>query len=419
MVHIHPRIERKKVSLGHIPYNSETNLDRLPMSAVLSIIQLSFHAGVDVLDQSQPAAKLWRSSLEFVSTIPGFKHLHWAPVNWEQGQALGQTVIILIEWDSGLAWKRFQYSMGFSLLLGYLSGDLSNRCVQLELPFEVRASDCMLELISFQFPSLGVELSDAQVWERKQSFKNKWDSIFRLIEDNHHAELIACCGDWLERDSSTENRNFVGLLFWKSSIQTERLQRLLEINSQVSALTGLAHTVISFVTKRLHHESSDTLKPQELVSPPTSIQTNYKHPILNLPVTRHYNIATSGNQVHPDPVQVNTREQAKLKQRICAGPRRFWYPMGSISQHSMPEEPVLNDCQQSMIEMVSFRMQTDDSRAAQLFKEFRINLWKLGDSPLLRWGAEMDNAGGHRQISLLLGMHVFPTDLLPCLDGSD
>lgn len=156
------------------------------------------------------------------------------------------------------------------------------------------------------------------------------------------------CGDWLERDSSNENRNFVGLVFWKSSIQMERLQRLLETNNQVSALAGLADTVISFTTKPLHHESSDTLKPQELVSPPTSIQTKY-NPILNLPITRRYNIATSGNQVHPDPVQMKTREQAKLKQRICAGPGRFWYPMGSISQYSMPEEPALNDCQKSMI----------------------------------------------------------------------
>lgn len=64
-------------------------------------------------------------------------------------------------------------------------------------------------------------------------------------------------------------------------------------------------------------------------------------------------------------------------------------------------------------------MQTDDFRAAQLFKELRINLWKLGDSPLLRWGAGMDNTGGYRQISLLLGMRVFPTDLLPYLYESN
>ena len=53
---------------------------------------------------------------------------------------------------------------------------------------------------------------------------------------------------------------------------------------------------------------------------------------------------------------MKTREQAKLKKRICAGLGCFWYTMGSISQHSMPEEPVLNDCQKSTIEMVSIIM---------------------------------------------------------------
>ena len=405
----HPRIETKKVSLSRIPYDSDTNLDRLPTSVVLSIIQLSFQAGVDMLDQLQPAATLWRSSLEYVSTIPGFRSLHWAPVN--QGQAPAQTVMILIEWDSGLAWKQFQCSMGFSLLLGYLSGDSFNRCIQLELPTEISRSDCILELISYQFPSIGVDLSSAQIRERKQSFKNQWDSTFQHIFDNNHAELISYRGDWLERDFGSENRNFIGLLFWKSSMQAGGLQWLLDANAhsisgQISALTQLADTVVSFFTKQLHHESSDTLKPQELVSLPASIQTNYKHPILNLPVTRCCNITTMGNQAHPDPVQMKTREQAKLKQRICTGPGGSWYPMAAISQHSMPRKPALNGPQESMIEMVSFCMQTNDSQAVQLFKELRMNLWKLRDSPLLRSGAEVDkNAGSYSQISLLLGMY--------------
>ena len=82
----HPRLETKKVSLSRVPYDLDTNLDRLLTSVVLSIVQLSFHAGVDMLDQSQPAATLWRSFLGFVSTIPGLQNLHWAPVNREQAQ---------------------------------------------------------------------------------------------------------------------------------------------------------------------------------------------------------------------------------------------------------------------------------------------------------------------------------------------
>lgn len=251
--------------------------------------------------------------------------------------------MVLIEWDSGLAWKRFQYSVGFSLLLGYLSGDSFNRCIQLELPAEIRRSDCILELIDYQFLSIGVDLSSAQAPEWKQSFKNQWDSTFRHIIDNNHAELISSCGDWLERDFRSESQNFVGLLFWKSNMQADGLQRLLDANtnsisSQVSALAELADTVVSFFTKRFHHESSDTLKPQELVSLSASRQTNYKHPILNLPVSRRYNIATTGNRTHPDPVQMKTREQTKLKQRInaLAAIGILWEPSISITCSGSP-----------------------------------------------------------------------------------
>lgn len=60
--------------------------------------------------------------------------------------------------------------------------------------------------------------------------------------------------------------------------------------------------------------------------------------------------------------------------------------MGTINQHNMLWKPTLNNSQESMIEMVSFCMQTNDSQAARLFKVLQMNLWRLGDSPLLRWG---------------------------------
>lgn len=97
MIHAQVKI---KPSLHKIPYDSRRDEDELPPAPILSILQFTFRSGVDLGDTSQPVSTLWRSSLEFVSTIPGFQGLHWAQVNQESAS---QLIIILIQWDSGLA----------------------------------------------------------------------------------------------------------------------------------------------------------------------------------------------------------------------------------------------------------------------------------------------------------------------------
>lgn len=57
--------------LRNIAYNSK-EANRLPEDAVLSILHITFHPGVDVTEPSQLAYVLWQKSLKFVSTVPCF-----------------------------------------------------------------------------------------------------------------------------------------------------------------------------------------------------------------------------------------------------------------------------------------------------------------------------------------------------------
>ena len=398
----HQTIEAKP-SLAGISYSSTTDTDWPLANPVVSIVQLIFHPNVDVNDQKQPVATLWRSSLEYVSTIPGFQTLHWAPVK----QSPTQCLILLIQWDSGLAWKRFQCSLGFSMLLGYLSPGQFNRCLQLELPADMINSDCNLEIASFQFSYNETSPSKAEIRESEEKFSAQWGSICHEVmsSGDDHVRLIASCGDWIEKDYKTESQFFTGLLFWKlTANQVDSPQRLLEgninnISSKIMALSQEAGSVVSTITNQLNHESSHTLRPQKSVS---STQVNYQHPILNTPVTRQCDVKSTERQGHSqDPIHVESVKQTKSRQRVCPGPAGNWCPMGNVSQHGLP---VLGGSDKRMLEIVMFDLQTTDSYAMRLFQELRIELWKLGDCPLLRWGIDRNNTGCYSSVYLLIGM---------------
>lgn len=61
-----------KTFIAGFPYDATIDTDWPQTTPAVSILQLSFHPGVDVNDQSQPISTLWRNSLEYVLMIPGF-----------------------------------------------------------------------------------------------------------------------------------------------------------------------------------------------------------------------------------------------------------------------------------------------------------------------------------------------------------
>lgn len=119
--------------------------------------------------------------LEYVSTVPGFQSLHWVPVSHSPSQC----IIFLIQWDSGLAWKRFQFSMGFSMLLGYLSLDLFNRCPQLSLPFDPVNLDYNLKSASSRLSHNPTNLPSG-VSEYEEKSTAQWDTILcQVMKDSN------------------------------------------------------------------------------------------------------------------------------------------------------------------------------------------------------------------------------------------
>lgn len=161
--------------LDNIAWNSR-EADQLPADPVLGILQFTFHAGVDVSEPSQPASVLWRNSLKFVSTIPGFQRIYWAPLD---SHSPYQQIIVLIQWDSGHGWKLFQSSLGFSMMLGYVES-ISNRCIRLALPANQFSFPCVLELVSFQFSATQID--------KRPVFKSKWEAAFAPHFSNATAE---------------------------------------------------------------------------------------------------------------------------------------------------------------------------------------------------------------------------------------
>ncbi|KAH8700095.1 hypothetical protein BGW36DRAFT_415267 [Talaromyces proteolyticus] len=366
-----------KPCLNHIAYDSK-DADQLPATPVLGILQFTFHSGVNVSEPSQLASVLWRKSLTFVSTIPGFQRLYWAPVDHASPC---QQIIVLMQWDSGRGWKLFQSSLGFSMMLGYIES-ISNRCIQLALPAYLFDFDSVLGLVSIQFSAM---LSTTQVG-KKPGFKTKWETTFAPYVNSATAEfeLIYCCGEWLEADKFVDDRFFVALLFWKPDIQVRDQRRLREaivhnLENHIAELVEDATNVVSVYTHKLNQVSSETFSLQLPGLLPVAVHFETNHPVFQTPVKPEYNVDEFTLSRGKDRLHLESMIQARQTppERIAGGPAGSWCPMGIISQHHLPQRQGYSST--ADMEMISFRAQIENPQIESLFEGLRRKLWELGD----------------------------------------
>lgn len=386
-----------------IRYLSE-EVDQLPAHPVLGILHFSFHPGVDILEPSQPASLLWGKSLEFVSTIPGFQGLSWASVH---DTSPNQQIIVLIQWISQHSWKLFQSSLGFSMMLGYIS-TISNRCIQLALPSDIFGFACYLELVSFKFSTM---LSTTQLY-KKAEFKAKWEMAFspHLNHVTTETKLISACGEWLQKDDDSEHPFFAGLLFWKSDTQANSPQLLREANvhnvaDHLERLVEDATEVISVYTSQLNHLSCDFFGLRPYDPGPDSVQFQTEHQLFKTPVKPKYNVDKSKDINGKDESHLESMMQARAAERIAVAPAGVWYPMGVISQYYLPPQPYSSF--KANIEMISFFVQTGNERLATSFANLRKNLLGLSDCPQLVWGKNQSNKEENDNILLFISMFPF------------
>lgn len=388
--------------LKNIAYNSKEALaDHLPADPVLSILQFTYHPGVNVAEPSQRAHALWQKSLEFVSTVPGFQGMYWAPVDHTSPH---QQIIVLIQWDSGHSWKRFQSSLGFSMMLGYVES-VSNRCIQSVLPVNLPISDSLLELASFRFG-----LSDDQD-NQKHGFKSKWDTVFAPFLSNTSvnlkSDLLYCCGEWLETDQASEDRYFVGMLFWKPDSQDGHRHRRQandhNLRIRIAQLVEDTAEVVSVYTRQLrqvHASSGASMETRGLSTPspsPVSVngQFSTNHPVSQSHVKREYNLDEQKFSQGQDQCHLQSIRQARQTppQRIAGGPAGSWYPMGKISQHHLPQS--LGYSGKPTMDWISFRAQSGHPAvgAGGAFEELRRKLWGMGGCSRIFWGRSQENEG--------------------------
>lgn len=324
-----------KPSLGGICYDS-SEWEQLPVTPILSILQFKFTSEVNLEDPSQRASVLWQKSVEFVSSLQGFQGLYWAPVNQT-------TVIILIQWDSGPAWARFQCSLGFSMLLGYLEYVI-NRCIQLALPKSLTNSAFRLELVSYDF-STRSDASHNALEERQSMFKKQWES---LCQPSGIDDMIYACGDWLEddyliqkqhlgfgqagqkeKDFKVESRYFAGLVFWKDDLD---LNIPSKIANKFAILAQEANAVTASMTEHIRYIRVDT--PAVPGAIPSQQTWNYQ--LFNTTVIRRSDLDDASRREYEDKIHLKAVEKSFTDgdRRRVPSPAGTWFRMGSINQYA-------------------------------------------------------------------------------------
>ncbi|KAJ6114988.1 hypothetical protein N7486_000766 [Penicillium sp. IBT 16267x] len=372
---------KMKPSVGGIFYDSP-EWEQLPVTPILSILQFKFNSEVNLEDTSQTVFVLWRNSVEFVSSLQGFQGLHWAPVNQN-------TVIILIQWDSGPAWSRFQCSLGFSMVLGYLE-HVTNRCVQLALPAHLSNAPFCLELVSYDF-SARSDASQNVPEGRQSKFKERWNS---LCQPNGINDMMYAYGDWIEdgyliqkhylgfgggqreQGFKVDSHYFAGLVFWKADID---LIISSKIADQFAVLAQEANAVTTFMTEKLRYIGATASILQKAVPGAISSQPSWNYPLLNTKVFRRPDLDDSSRRECEDKIHLKAVEASITDggKRIVPSPAGAWFPMGLINQYEtllMPEWCT----PKAMLEMIYFRvLHKTSSHFKTAFEDLRDAIWKL------------------------------------------
>ncbi|KAJ5618556.1 hypothetical protein N7528_006667 [Penicillium herquei] len=395
-----------KPSLGGIWYDS-LDWEQLPATPILSILQFKFSSDVNLENTSQAVSVLWQKSVEFVSTLPGFQGLYWAPVSQ-------MAVIALIQWDSGLAWGRFQCSLGFSMLLGYLE-DITNRCVQHALPDYLSSTGFCLEVFSYGFAAT----NDAPT-QRQSNFKERWNSSLQLHKMDN---MLYAFGDWIEDDDESYTRiprtsnlplmkegfkvddhYFAGLLFWKTC-DTD-LEMPSKIANQFATLGKEANTAFIPKTKQMRYEGPNaSFKLQKAKSCPLPNQPTWDYPLLNTSVSRRYDLEDSVRLAYLDTVHLESMKASceHSNKRVVPSPAGTWNRMGAMTQYGLPEMFSQRTREsQTVLEVISFRLLHQSPHFDKLFGDFRLAIWRLQNRPGVKVAYDHNDP---TRVFLLAGMY--------------
>lgn len=317
---------------------SRIHPDESPAVPILSILEFHLKSGIDILDNSKPPRKLWDSVLQYISSISGCCAVKWGSILDEPPA----TLLCMIHWDSAVAWRKFQYSLGFSPLIGLLKSEVSNRCAKLNLSGVLWLDGAtIVDVVSVTFDARATSSL-----ELRAAFEESWNthaaSMTREFKGLQHSHTA-----WLENNASTffdptpaeaaaaiTLTTFIAFLAWDGEqYDSNCTERLCDgFQSSLSYSSGNEPT-ISIKTVQLINQFQD--KDHD---PP-------RQPAIQSPSLAYILQANSPHRCSAD--LVNIRKQAHMaltrsisdaraRTRLFPAPQGSFIPQGEVYEGNMP-----------------------------------------------------------------------------------
>ncbi|KAL6908637.1 hypothetical protein GGI43DRAFT_149888 [Trichoderma evansii] len=317
---------------------SRIYLDESSPIPILSVLELNLKPGIDILDNSKPPRKLWDSALHYISSISGFCAVKWGPTLDESPT----TLLCMIHWDSTVAWRKFQYSLGFSALIGLFESDVSNRCAKLsllDLSWLDRAA--IVDIVSVTF-----DAQDMSSPELRVAFKESWNahvvSVTSEYEGLRHSHIV-----WLENNASmffdptpaeaaaaTTLATFTAFLAWDGEqYDGSRIEHL--CNSFQPSLSSFGGNEPAILRKTVQLRNQLQQKDHDPPRQP-AMQAPGLDSILQADVSRHCSADLVNLREHARLALTRSISDARARIRLFPAPQGSFISQGELYEGNMP-----------------------------------------------------------------------------------
>jgi hypothetical protein len=331
----------------------------------LSIIQLRLLSGLSVLRELTPTAKLWLATLEYISTIPGCAAIHWGT---ERGQD-DENICLLVQWETPIAWMKFQRSMALSLMLGVLAENPSNRCVPLSLPPSVAAP----RTITLLRAAVSVESTS----EEREQLTQCW----KKLEAGWREEGIESYGDWLEDDvdlgpmpRNARKKEFCALILGEG----EEVMGLKGRDDRVDQLARIFKTGHPLNIREFSLSAAGNWHAQAGEAEPPSEPYGFSS-LLRLSPRRHYSEFT-GIFYNQDAIQDKTIMATWRREREFPGPHGGYCQTGHINQYKSPALPLQAKNKEYMANFMWLIFKPGILDSDHLKREFLEFRWRIREA---------------------------------------
>ncbi|KAK4141195.1 uncharacterized protein C8A04DRAFT_31294 [Dichotomopilus funicola] len=325
----------------------EEDADKTPQGRILSILELPLKPGVDMHNDSgsNPSRKLWDAALRYISSIPGC-----CAVEWAQGlEDPPVTLLCMIQWDSTVAWRRFQHSLGFTPLIALLHSDVSNRCAKLDVSGTPRLADAevgttIVDVVSVTFPT-----GDGWSPDGRLAFEESWNALVALVTNGpdgpRHSFAV-----WLESNASTffdptpaesaastKTATFTAFLAWdRTHYGSHRVDSLCDsLRASLLASYGDGPSLSRRAAQLISQVQPEDHDPRrQPAAPPNSLPD-----ILEAGFPRRCSADLANLREHTAQELARSISDARARTRLFPAPQGFFISQGELYDGNMPVIP--------------------------------------------------------------------------------